>query len=317
MAQTNAAPKPVAAAGAGTEPGRVLEFLGSHARQRRRRLRRYRHEPALRVPRSRGRMPQAGGPLTREIVLGVLSLIVWSLIIVVTLKYVLILLRADNNGEGGTLSLTALALRAHRSRRDDRVRPRHDRRSNVLGDLLHHAGDFGVVRGRRSQARDARFRALRRSDHGVYSHSACSRCRAAAPPGGGIFRADHGVWFVVIAIARRAAYSRRSAWCCWRSIRITRSKFMLGHGKIALVDAWSGVSCRDRRRSALCRSRTFRPKANSDRMALPRAACAVDQLFRAGRAGARRSGGDAESVLSPGAAESCCCRWSCSRRRRR
>jgi hypothetical protein len=35
----------------------------------------------------------------------VLSLIVWSLIIVVTLKYVLVLLRADNNGEGGTLSL--------------------------------------------------------------------------------------------------------------------------------------------------------------------------------------------------------------------
>ncbi len=54
----------------------------------------------------------AGGPVTRDIVLGVLSLIVWSLIIVVTVKYVVILLRADNNGEGGTLSLTALAFRA-------------------------------------------------------------------------------------------------------------------------------------------------------------------------------------------------------------
>ena len=50
--------------------------------------------------------------LTRYAVLGVLSLIVWSLIIVVTLKYVVILLRADNHGEGGTLSLTALAFRA-------------------------------------------------------------------------------------------------------------------------------------------------------------------------------------------------------------
>src|SRR4026209_722732 len=49
------------------------------------------------------------GPVTRDTVLGVLSLILWALIIVVTLKYVLILLRADNNGEGGTLSLTALA----------------------------------------------------------------------------------------------------------------------------------------------------------------------------------------------------------------
>ncbi len=52
------------------------------------------------------------GAVTRDAVLGVLSLIVWSLIIVVTLKYVIILLRADNNGEGGTLSLMALAFRA-------------------------------------------------------------------------------------------------------------------------------------------------------------------------------------------------------------
>ena len=50
--------------------------------------------------------------VTSEIVLGVLSLIVWALIVTVTLKYVLLLLRADNNGEGGTLSLMALATRA-------------------------------------------------------------------------------------------------------------------------------------------------------------------------------------------------------------
>ncbi|HEX3708322.1 MAG TPA: potassium transporter Kup [Pseudolabrys sp.] len=53
-----------------------------------------------------------GHPVTRAVVLGVLSLIVWALIVTVTAKYVLILLRADNNGEGGTLSLTALATRA-------------------------------------------------------------------------------------------------------------------------------------------------------------------------------------------------------------
>ncbi|MEH2509499.1 KUP system potassium uptake protein [Nitrobacteraceae bacterium AZCC 1564] len=48
-------------------------------------------------------------------VLGVVSLILWALIIVVTLKYVVILLRADNNGEGGTLALMALAQRALKS----------------------------------------------------------------------------------------------------------------------------------------------------------------------------------------------------------
>jgi KUP system potassium uptake protein len=52
------------------------------------------------------------GPMMADAVLGVLSLILWSLTITVTIKYVLILLRADNNGEGGTLSLTALAARA-------------------------------------------------------------------------------------------------------------------------------------------------------------------------------------------------------------
>lgn len=53
-----------------------------------------------------------GGPVSRDIVMGVLSLILWSLIVVVTIKYVLLLLRADNNGEGGTLSLMALGQRA-------------------------------------------------------------------------------------------------------------------------------------------------------------------------------------------------------------
>ena len=54
----------------------------------------------------------AGGEATSQVVLGVLSLILWALIVVVTLKYVLILLRADNHGEGGTLALMALAQRA-------------------------------------------------------------------------------------------------------------------------------------------------------------------------------------------------------------
>jgi KUP system potassium uptake protein len=53
-----------------------------------------------------------GAPASEVVVLGILSLIIWALILVVTLKYVVILLRADNNGEGGTLALMALANRA-------------------------------------------------------------------------------------------------------------------------------------------------------------------------------------------------------------
>ena len=53
----------------------------------------------------------AGNPASEPVVLGILSLIIWALLIVVTAKYVLLLLRADNNGEGGTLALMALASR--------------------------------------------------------------------------------------------------------------------------------------------------------------------------------------------------------------
>ena len=52
-----------------------------------------------------------GGALSREMVFGIVSLILWALIVIVTIKYVLFILRADNNGEGGTLTLMALAQR--------------------------------------------------------------------------------------------------------------------------------------------------------------------------------------------------------------
>ena len=51
----------------------------------------------------------AGDGITRGEVIGVISLMLWALILVVTLKYVVLIMRADNQGEGGTLSLMALA----------------------------------------------------------------------------------------------------------------------------------------------------------------------------------------------------------------
>jgi KUP system potassium uptake protein len=51
----------------------------------------------------------AADGLTRSEVIGTVSLLLWALIIIVTLKYIVLIMRADNNGEGGTLSLVALA----------------------------------------------------------------------------------------------------------------------------------------------------------------------------------------------------------------
>lgn len=53
-----------------------------------------------------------GVPISHDGVLGILSLIFWSLIWVVSIKYMLFVLRADNQGEGGIMALTALATRA-------------------------------------------------------------------------------------------------------------------------------------------------------------------------------------------------------------
>ncbi|MFP5075980.1 potassium transporter Kup [Rhizobium sp. YIM 134829] len=55
--------------------------------------------------------PVAADGVTRGEIIGLVSLMIWTLTIIVTLKYVLFLLRADNNGEGGTLSLLALLMK--------------------------------------------------------------------------------------------------------------------------------------------------------------------------------------------------------------
>ncbi|WP_372239191.1 potassium transporter Kup [Pseudomonas sp. 7SR1] len=57
-----------------------------------------------------------GVPVNHDGVLGILSLIFWSLIWVVSIKYMMFVLRADNQGEGGIMALTALARRAAGSR---------------------------------------------------------------------------------------------------------------------------------------------------------------------------------------------------------
>ena len=60
-------------------------------------------------------------PISQANVLGVLSLFIWSLIMIVTLKYVFFIMRADNQGEGGIIALMALALNKVRDRSPYRV----------------------------------------------------------------------------------------------------------------------------------------------------------------------------------------------------
>ena len=55
-------------------------------------------------------------PVTADNILGVLSLIFWTMTVIVSVKYVLLVLRADNNGEGGLIAMLALATSAVKDR---------------------------------------------------------------------------------------------------------------------------------------------------------------------------------------------------------
>ena len=75
--------------------------------------------------------PHYGLVANHDTVLGILSLVFWALMIVVTLKYVTIIMRADNEGEGGIMALMALA---------QRTLPKDSRSAYAVGIL----GIFGA-----------------------------------------------------------------------------------------------------------------------------------------------------------------------------
>ena len=76
--------------------------------------------------------------VTTDNVLGVLSLIFWTLILVISLKYMIYVLRADNRGEGGTFALLALL-------RPDRDQAQLSRRALILLGLLGASMLYGGV----------------------------------------------------------------------------------------------------------------------------------------------------------------------------
>lgn len=76
--------------------------------------------------------PATGVAVAPDALIGAISAIVWALMLVVTLKYVVLILRADNRGEGGGLALTALATQAVRHKR-------------VLRQFLLLLGVFGAT----------------------------------------------------------------------------------------------------------------------------------------------------------------------------
>src|SRR3954466_4355083 len=140
-------------------------------------------------------------PVTEPIVLGILSLIIWALFLVVTAKYVIVLLRADNHGEGGTLALMALANRATGGYTGPIILLGIRQRRVVLWRRNDYARAIGAFGGGRPEDRRPGFRKLYHSAHCRHSHGPF--CGQVARTSGiaTFFGPIMLVWFFVIAAA--------------------------------------------------------------------------------------------------------------------
>ena len=232
-------------------------------------------------------------PPTHENVLGVLSLIVYSLLLVISIKYLAIVMRADNHGEGGILALTALlppresgpALRtphadaARALRRGAALRRRHD-----------HAGHHRARRGRGPGGRHARCSSPTSCRSPSSSSSASSPSSATAPHRvGRLFGPVMVVWFV--AHRRRSASPRaaRAPEVLRRRRSASRRRVLPRARPARLRRAGRGVPGGHRRRGALRRHGPLRQAADPPGLVRARAARAAAQLLRPGRAAARRN----------------------------
>ena len=106
-----------------------------------------------------------GKPASNDAVLGILSLIIWALLLVVTTEIRVILLRADNNGEGGTLALMALAARALGGRSAFIILLGIISGGAVLWRCDHYARALGSLRHRGHEDHYPGVRALCGPDH--------------------------------------------------------------------------------------------------------------------------------------------------------
>ena len=109
----------------------------------------------------------AGGTPSPETIIGIVSVILWSLIVIVSFKYAILIMRADNRGEGGIVALLALLdVQACAGRELARLSAdrRAVRRRAALRRRCHYAGHLGAERRGRAQARRTPARTCRRSD---------------------------------------------------------------------------------------------------------------------------------------------------------
>jgi KUP system potassium uptake protein len=208
------------------------------------------------------------GDLSEPAILGALSLIVWALALVVTVKYVLVIMRADNRGEGGLLALTALVLRTAR-----RTQKRYTMimAAGLVGAALFY-GDgvitpaISVLSAVEGEGGDAVLRSLCDPDLARPAH----RPLPDAVPRYGECRAP--LWPGDAGLVRRIGAARLVGNCAAaahpvRTQPALRHRAAVGCALARFRHAGGGVPRRNRRRDALRRYGTFRPHGTADGMA--------------------------------------------------
>jgi KUP system potassium uptake protein len=142
-------------------------------------------------------------PFTHDNVYGILSIVFWTLTVIVSLKYVLLVLRADNGGEGGLIAMLALASQA--------VKDKPRLRSGCWWSSASSAppSSMATASSRRPSRCCRRWRAWRwsrRTSSATWCRSRwwcclrCSSCKSAAPAASASFFGPITVvWFLTIA----------------------------------------------------------------------------------------------------------------------
>ena len=202
----------------------------SRPRVDRRRVRRHRHQPALRLARLRCITCQGRPASPTPMCIGIVSLLLWALFITVTVKYVLFLMRADNKGEGGIL--VADGARADRAR--------HGARDWFSCSASPARRCFPATRSSRRRFRCSRrskasicvthqFDAFHPADRPSSFWSRCFWCRAAARRSvAALFRPDHGRLLPDDRRCSARSISPMRRAFCSPSTRSTRPAFLLG-----------------------------------------------------------------------------------------
>ena len=236
---------------------------------------------------------------TPDNVLGVLSLIFWSLIIVITLKYVTFILRADNHGEGGILALTALATPL---RRIAMSRQRWLVLLGVFGAALLY-GDGVITPAISVLSAVEGLNTVTPLLHPyvvpitiVIIIALFMIQRNGTARIGGLFGPIMVVWFAVIAILGVMHIVQAPYVLAGRQPTLWR-ELLYSQRMARFPCAGHGLPGGDRRRGALCRHGALRPQADSPGLVHLRPARPAAKLLWPGRAGAAAAGAGREFVL--------------------